>query len=93
MGEKMRCEVILRRNVMRGEITEYYFYRTLSIYYCDCHNRVKYLEFVLDLNKVNLSLLMTAFHGHKGLQISLISRIPTFLIAYYGCISWNYFDH
>ena len=31
-GEKMRCEVILRRNKIRGEITEHYFYHNLSLY-------------------------------------------------------------
>ena len=30
-GWKMRCELILPRNEMRGEITECYFYQTLSV--------------------------------------------------------------
>ena len=32
MGEKLECGVVLRRIVMMGEIIEYYFYLTLSIY-------------------------------------------------------------
>ena len=31
-GEKMKCEVILPRNEMKGEIIEYCFYQTLPIY-------------------------------------------------------------
>ena len=31
-GEKIKCKVILLRDEMMGEITEYLFYRTLSIY-------------------------------------------------------------
>ena len=31
-GEKMKCEVILLQNEIRGEITKYYFYQTLSLY-------------------------------------------------------------
>ena len=30
--EKMKCEVILLRNVMRGEIIQKCFYQTLSMY-------------------------------------------------------------
>ena len=32
-GEKMKCEVILPRNQIRGEITKNYFYQTLSTYF------------------------------------------------------------
>ena len=31
-GEKMKCKIILPWNEIRGEITEYYFYQTLSMY-------------------------------------------------------------
>ena len=31
-GWKMKCEIVLPGNEMRGEVTEFYFYLTLSIY-------------------------------------------------------------
>ena len=43
-GEEIKCEVILPWHEMRGEITEYYFYKTLSIYEGPKVNTVKGLE-------------------------------------------------
>ena len=33
VGEKMKCKVILPKHERRSDITEYYFYQTLSIYH------------------------------------------------------------
>ena len=55
LGEKLKCEEVLPRDVMLGKITEYYFYRFMSMYLRK--NNPKYTFLYIVLKVLNFHLL------------------------------------
>ena len=84
----MRCEVILPRNEVRGEITEYYFYPTLSIYEHGTRRVVTILfkwftcRIFVALNRGNCCPVCVALEeSFASLFVVAVVKVVPFLVA------------
>ena len=69
-GWKMKFEVVLPSNKVKGEFTEHYFFQTLSLYLTDSHLKQSILKLNYSGNKINLK-----FENFGNKIIFLIQRI------------------